>query len=244
MPCLVRVLSKRCPRSGIAVWLFLATCVVPRIGAAENWHEALARMPLGTGPTDLNRTNCVALLLGAFASNQTVKALIIMPGAADEFYMFRRARAVLTNANPTLLDAFDALTNQTLIRATFFPPLLLLHTGEDPLEPLIEVDHQATADKLRRNPFLPHVTLNDRDWQFLQPLLKKKFRMEIRPWRYSDESWHFYRHSLAAWNLTGWEALEAVALAGKEKCRVQRRRIIFEGDARVGSTPKLEQFPR
>ena len=96
---------------------------------------------------------------------------------------------------------------------------------------------------LRGHSFLPHLALNDRDWAFVQPLLKKKLGVDVRPWRRSDESWHFYRHSLAAWNLTDWEALEAVALAGKTKCNVQRHRIIFEGDERVRSTPRFEQFP-
>ena len=223
--------------------LLLAFCAMPWILAAESWQEALARTPIDRAPAELNRTNCVALMLRAFRSNQTVKALIFMPGATDEFYMFHRARAVLANTNPTLLDAVAALTNQTLIRATFFSPLLLLHTDEDPLEPLIRIEHQPTAGKLRGHSFLPHLALNDRDWAFVQPLLKKKLGVDIRPWRRSDESWHFYRHSFAAWNLTDWEALEAVALAGKTKCNVQRHRIIFEGDERVRSTPRFEQYP-
>ena len=73
-------------------------------------------------------------MLDAFQSNAVVKALIFMPGATDELYFFRRAHAKLTNANPSLLDAIVALTNQTYIQATFQPPLLLLHTTEDPLD--------------------------------------------------------------------------------------------------------------
>src|ERR1051325_10248028 len=93
MSWLIKALSKQLKPASIAASLFLLLCAPPGLDAAENWSEALARMPLGSGPTELNRTNCVALLLGAFASNQTVKALIFMPGATDEFYMFRRARA-------------------------------------------------------------------------------------------------------------------------------------------------------
>ena len=200
-------------------------------------------MPLGAQPAELNRTNCVPLLLRAFQSNDTVKGLIFMPGATDEFYMFRRARAALTNQGSSLLDAVAALTNQTLIRVTFFPPLLLLHTDEDPVEPLIHVEHAATADKLQRSAFLPHVFYQDRDWDFVQPILKKRLRMDIRPWRHSYDSWHFYRHSFAAWGLTRWEALQAIALAGKTNFTVHRGRIIFEGDERVRATPRFDALP-
>src|SRR5437870_4716185 len=114
----------------IAACVFLTTCAGSCLVVAETWNEALARMPLGTGRIELNRTNCVALMLRGFQSNQTVKALIFMPGATDEFYMFRSARGVLTNNHPSLFDAVTALTNQTLIRVSFLPPLLLLHSDE------------------------------------------------------------------------------------------------------------------
>src|ERR1700758_4045754 len=81
--------------------------------AEESWQSALSQMPLGTNVTQLNRTNCVKIMLPALRSNDVVKALIFMPGATDEFYMFRRAKAALTNDSPTLLDAVIALTNQT-----------------------------------------------------------------------------------------------------------------------------------
>ena len=220
--------------------------------ATESWETALARMPLEPRVRQLNRTNCVEVMLRAFQSNHTVKALIFMPGATDEFYMFRRAKAELTNASPTLLDAVSALTNQTLIRATFHGPLLLLHTDEDPLEPQIKVEHHGAADKLQRAAFLPHALYNDRDWDVIQPILKKRLRADVRPWQYSYDSWHFYRHSFAAWDLTGWEALQTVALAGKTGFTVRRKgalylhqtEVVFEPDPRVRATPKLDAFPR
>jgi hypothetical protein len=210
--------------------------------AAEPWQSALDQMPLLAAPSQLNRTNCVKTMLAAFQSNSVVKALIFMPGATDEFYMFRRARAALTNANPTLLEAVNALTNQTLIRVTFYPPFVLLHTDEDPLEPLVQVVHEPTADKLRNRTFLSPVKWDDKDWPSIQPLMKKKLRTDIQPWRNSYDSWHFYRLSVAAWGLSGWETLQAVALAGKTKCTVQRGLVVFEGDERIRATPKLEGF--
>ncbi len=215
-------------------------CAAVVARAQESWPAALARMPLGTNVTQLNRTNCVDLMLRAFQSNQAVKALIFMPGATDEFYMFRRAKADLTNSVPSLLDAVRTLTNQTLIRVTFLPPLLLLHTDEDPLEPLVSIEHAPTADKIKQTRFVPHAVYNDRDWAVLQPVLKKKLKTSIRPLRYSYDAWHFYRHSFAAWDLTGWQALEAVALAGKTRLIVRKKEVVFECDTRVRATPKSQ----
>ena len=120
---------------------------------------------------ELNRSNCVAVMLGSFRRNPAVKGLIFMPGATDEFYFFRRARARLTNSAPTLLDAVAALTNQTYIRATVRAPFLLLHTAQDPLEPIELVLDQKAADAVRRHKFAKAALYNDRDWDYLQHLL-------------------------------------------------------------------------
>lgn len=209
-------------------------------------------MPLEPAVTELTRTNCVDVMLRAFQSNEVVKALIFMPGATDEFYMFKRARAQLTNASPTLLDAVSALTNQTLIKVTFRSPFLLLHTDEDPLEPLIAIESESAVEKFKRARFVTHGVYNDRDWDFMQPILRDSVKVDLRPWRYSKASWHFYRHSFAAWNLSGWEALEAVAFAGKTSFTVRRKSLVdfrqieveFKPDARVRTVPTLEAFPR
>jgi hypothetical protein len=224
--------------------LLLIICFVPSLlCAAETWQEALGHMPLSTNVTQLNRTNCVQLMLNSFQSNETVKALIFMPGATDEFYMFRRAKATLTNASPSLLDAVNALTNQTLVRATFLPPFLLLHSDEDPLEPLHQIKNESTLEKLKQKPFVPHALYYDKDWDYLLPILKKTMRVQFLPQRYSRDSWHFYRHSFAAWNLNGWEALEAVSLAGKTKFTVNRNQVMFEADVRVRKLPTLDHYP-
>jgi hypothetical protein len=214
----------------IRFFFWAALAALP--ASAEPWQEALARMPLQTGVRELNRTNCVQLMLAAFQSNNVLKALIFMPGATDEFYMFRRAKAQLTNASPSLLDAVSALTNQTLIRATIRGPFLLLHSDEDPLEPLIRIEHQPTMEKLTKRRFLPHALFNDRDWEFLYPLLRKQLKTDIQPWRYSYDSWHFYRASLAAWNLSGPETLEVIALACKAAVTVRWKQLLFEPDMR------------
>ncbi len=212
-------------------------------GAGETWQAALSRMPLGTNVTQLNRTNCVKIMLPAFQSNDVVKALVFMPGATDEFYMFRRAKANLTNAAPTLLDAVNALTNQTLIQVTFRPPLLLLHTTEDVVDPLTEIKDLKTAYRLEGTPFVQHALYNDRDWDYLLPILKETLGVRFSPGLYSRDSFHFYRHSFAAWNLNGWEALEAIAFAGKTKFTIEKRGVLFEGDVRFMAVPKFDHFP-
>jgi hypothetical protein len=225
------------------VCLLLFTPLV--LASAQDWQAALARMPLNTRVPELNRTNCVELMLAAFQEDPKVKAFVFMPGATDEFYMFRRAKArLITTSSPSLLDAVSALTNQTLIRATFRPPVLMLHTDEDPLDVVMKIEHEATAKKLQTKSFGRHLICNDRDWNYVQPLVKKKFGVDVRPWRHSYDSWHFYRHSFAAWNLEGLEALQTIALAGKTSFTVQKRRLIFKGDDRVRATPKLDAFPK
>ena len=223
----------------LSLWFLAVVC-----RAEETWQSALAGMPLRTNVTELSRTNCVGIMLGAFQSNNVVKALVFMPGATDELYFFRRARAELTNSPATLLDAVGALTSQTLIRATFRPPLLLLHTDEDLLEPVIKIEHPATADKLRKARFVGHGIYNDCDWDCIRPALRSSLRIGLRPWSHSADSWHFYRHNFAAWNLSGWEALECAAFAGQTAVTVRRSQAVFVPDARPRASPKLQEFSR
>jgi hypothetical protein len=203
------------------------------LAAQTTWQEEFAKMPLTEKVSELNRHNCVKVMLGSLRPNPAVKALIFMPGATDEFYFFRRARAKLTSSAPTLLDAVSALTNQTYIRATLRPPLLLLRTDEDPLDPIIVIQDQRTADRLQKKHFEKHGVFNDRDWDFMQPILSFDLDTKMFPALYSHESHHFFRHSFAEFDLNGWDALRAVALAGKTGFTVQRKKVVFIGDTRV-----------
>jgi hypothetical protein len=119
----------------------------------------------------------------------------------------------------------------------------LLHTDEDPLEPQVAIEDEATVAGLRKARFLPHAVFNDRDWDVVQPLLERHLKVGVYPWRHMYASWHFYRHSLVAWNLNGWETLEAIALAGKTSFTVRRKKLVFEGDERVRGKPKFDAFP-
>jgi hypothetical protein len=211
--------------------------------AGEAWQDALGRMPLAASTTELNRTNCVPLMLNSFQSNGVVKALIFMPGATDELYFFRRARAVLTNASPSLLDAVTALTNQTYIQATFQPPLLLLHTTEDSLDGFAAVKNKSTAAKLRRRLVPGRVLLDDADWGSVRAALRGKLCVGLRPFANAMETYHFYRLNFVSCGVTDWEMLEALALAGKTTFTVHWLTADFQPDRRPGVTPKLETFP-
>lgn len=202
-----------------------------RMRAAESWAQALARMPLGIEARELNQTNCIPAMLGAFRSNEVVKAMVFLPGAADEFYLLHRASARLSQATANLLDTVQALTNQTHIQATFVAPLLLLHTTTDRLEPAVRIEDVRTVEKLKARPW-PGAVCIDRDWDYVQVLLKWPLKLEVRPWQHSPDSYHFYRHNFAAFGLNGWEALETTALAGKTRLRVRRNEVVFELDQR------------
>jgi hypothetical protein len=199
-------------------------------------------MPLTNGVTELNRSNCVAVVLAAFKRNPAVKGVIFMPGATDEFYFFRRARAKLTNANPTLLDAVVALTNQTYLRALLRPPFLLLRTDQDPMEPDETVQNQKTADSYKKHKYAKDAVYNDRDWDYVRHLLGIYLNTNVKPGPGTHESNHFFRHSFVACDLNGWEALEATALAGKTKFTVRKNLVLFEGDERFYGLPPMNGF--
>ena len=213
------------------------------IANAEKWQDALAGMPLTTNLTELNRFNAVKTMVESFQSNSTVKALIFMPGATDEFYMFRRAKASLTNTSPSLLDAVAALTNQTFIRATFKDHFLLLHTAQDPLKPIVHIKDRATAKAIEKRLCENHFEFYDKDWDYLLPHLGKSVKVALSPGLFSPETFHFYRHSFSAWNLNGSEGLRAVAMAGKTQYEIITNAVIFRADDRVlAPVPDLQSI--
>jgi len=211
---------------------------------AEDWTSALSHMPLPREVTSLSRSNCAEVVLGAFQSNATVKALIFMPGATDELYFFKRVKVQITNSQPTLLDAVVALTNQSPLRVAFRPPFLLLHSDEDVLELDARIKHPATVEKLKQTKLFPRLVVQDRDWDFLLTAFGQKLSVELRPAFRSPDSWHFYRHTFAAYDSTSWDILQAAAYAGKTRFTVQKDLVEFEPDPRIGVLPRLESFPR
>jgi hypothetical protein len=226
-------------RFAVCAWLITASAVVL---AQESWQSALSRMPLGTDMTELNRTNCITLMLAAFQSNAVVKALVFMPGATDELYFFRRVHAQLTNANPSLLDAVVALTNQTYIRVMFQPPLLLLHTSEDALNAIVTVKNKSTAAKLRKRLMADRLSFNDAGWDEVRAVLRKRMSVGLRPFSSTPESGHFYRHNFVACGVTEWQMLEAIALTDKTTFTVHWLTVDFQIDRRGGTVPGINDL--
>src|SRR5258706_7730872 len=97
-----------------AAFGFAAACLsgATAAHAMEPWENALTVMSLPAGVTELNVTNCVKVILTGLQSNAVVKGIVFMPGATDELYFFRRAKATLTNSAPAMLDGVNALRNQ------------------------------------------------------------------------------------------------------------------------------------
>lgn len=223
--------------------LILAIGLSERAFADESWQDALSRMPLGRNVNELKRTNGIPTMLNAFQSNTVVKALIFMPGAADDFVFYRRAHATLTNANPSLLDAVTALTNQTYIRAEFRPPFLLLYTTEDTLEPIATVKAKSTAAKLQARVVPGRIYFCDCNWDPARVALRKKLSVSIRPFSDAPDSWHIWPANFAAYGLTQWELLEAVARSTKTTFTLHWLTVDFKLDARMGPVQDLKSFP-
>jgi hypothetical protein len=211
--------------------------------ASESWQEALSKMPLGAGVTNLGRTNAIPAMLNAFQSNSAVKALIFMPGAADEFVFLRRAHATLTKVNPSVMDAIVALTNQTYIQAEFRPPFLLLYTTQDMLEPTNVVKSKSVQARLQARVVHGHMVFCDSNWDDTRRAVAKKLNIEMLPFSNSPDSSHFWPNNFAAYDLTQWELLEAVALSGKTKFTLHWLTADYQLDTRTGPTPDPSTLP-
>lgn len=207
--------------------LLCCLLVITTARAALAWEEALRAMPLPAAAPPLNRDNAVSVLLHAFRSNDTVKALLFLPEVADDFYLINRDKPRLDLRATNLLDALTKLTNATALRLTWNKPLLLVHLAGDKLEPSVVVEDAATAQSLKRQPALAHGVFVDTHWERLQPRLTADLKRKVRPAPDSQDAWHFARHNFAGWNLTGWELLSAASLAGNTTVTVQKSSIVF-----------------
>lgn len=210
----------------VALWWFAT--MWSTFAADQIWQDALVRMPLPSSAQLLNRDNTVCVLLESFRSNSVIKALVVLPGVSDDFYLVNRDKPRLNLRATNLLEAIIAVTNATTVRATFRPPFLLLHVDTDRLEPLSQIEDSKHADRLKANRHLAKASYCDGHWDRLQPALQKAFDRTIRPQARSQDAWHFDRHNFAGWGLTDWEWLEVVALSGKTRFIVQKQGVTFD----------------
>ena len=189
--------------------------------------KALRAMPVP--PVALNRSNAVDVLLGSFQSNAVVKAVVVLPGVSDDFYLIHRDAPALNLRATNLWAAIVALTNATPMRVTWRESFVLLHAGaREVLQASMRMDDTAMAGRLREQRLSGRMLHLDAHWEMVQPALERALGRTVRPQGASTDAWHFNRHNLAGWNLTGWELLEVISLTGGTKVTVQNRGIDFQ----------------
>jgi hypothetical protein len=217
---------------------WLVCCLLrASLSAQPSWPETLKTMPLPEQAPPLDREHAMSVMLQAFRSNDMVKALIFLPGVADDFYLVNRNQPKLNVRARTLAEAVTVLTNATDVRVTFSPPFLLLHLDRDHLEPNLAIRHNVTADRLRRQHHLSHRIFCDQPWPTVQPILKATFGLNVLPKAASDDAGHLYRLNLAGWDLSDWEWLQAVCLATRAELLVQRNKVLFSRPAGTKAAP-------
>jgi hypothetical protein len=230
-------------RTVLPAIIILVMGLCGKVFANESWQDALSKMPFEAGATNLARTNAIPPILNSFQSNGVVKALIFMPGAADEFVFLRRAHVTLTKANPSLADAIVALTNQTYIQAAFRPPFLLLYTTQDLLEPINVVKSQSAAAKLQARTVPGRMVFCDSNWDDTRRAVARKLSVRVLPLPDQQDAPHFWPNNFAACDLTQWELLEAVALSGKTTFTLHWLTADFQLDMRPGPVPNPSSLP-
>ena len=190
--------------------------------------KVLRAMPLPPAAT-LNRSNAVDVLLGAFQSNGVIKAIVILPGVSDDFYLIHRDAPALNLRATNLWEGIVALTNATAMRVTWRKPFVLLHARpSDVLQASMRIEDAAMAGRLKLQNLPERVLHLDAHWETIQPALERALGRRVRPEGASTEAWHFNRHNLTGANLTGWELLEAVSLTGGTTVTVQKLGIHFQ----------------
>jgi hypothetical protein len=194
-------------------------------------------MPWPAHAPPLDREHAMSVMLQAFRSNDVVKALIFLPGVADDFYLVNRTQPKLNVRASTLAEAVVVLTNATDVRATFCPPFLLLHLERDHLEPNLVIRHGVTAERLRGQRHVAHSVFCDQPWPTVQPILKRAFALNVLPKAISDDAGHFDRLNMAGWDLSDWEWLQAVCLATRTEGLLQRNKIVFKRPAGMKPAP-------
>jgi hypothetical protein len=230
-------------RAMLLAVLILAGGLCGKAFADESWQDALGQMPFSAGVTKLTRTNAIPLILDAFQSNRVFKALIFMPGAADEFVFLRRAQVTLNDTNASLAKVITALTNQTYIRVCFRPPFLLLYTTEDDLGPIATIKSKSAFARLQARVVSGSMSFCDSNWDFTRRAVAGKVGIGVRPFSDSPSSWHFWPNNFVAYDLTQWELLEAMALSGKTRLTLHWLTADFQLDMHPGTLPDPSSLP-
>ena len=195
---------------------------------AEDWQAAFAKIPIRTQTFPVHLTPPVELILTNFQPTAEIRAVVLMPGAADRLYFYDWGQAELPQ-NPTLLDAVTALTNKADLRIIVAPPFLLIaRSYDDPRDPLsFAADVRVDKLKLDERKFPGRTYFMDRPYDRLVPQTEKLTRLRVKPSRTDPGSWHFYRLAFVGYDLSAKEFLQALAYGTKTTVQIDKRKAIF-----------------
>lgn len=190
----------------------------------EDWESAFARIPIRVQNFAVHLTPPVELILTNFQPTAEIRAVVLMPGAADRLYFFDWGQADL-GPNPTLLDAIAAITNKADLRVIIQPPFLLIgRSYDDPSDPVsMAADVRLDKLKLDTRKLAGRTYILDRPYDRLVPQAEKLTRLRVKPSRRDPASWHYYRVSIIGYDLTAHEFLQALGYATKTSVIIDRR---------------------
>lgn len=208
--------------------ILLAALLVSISLRAQDWQSHFATIPVRTTKFRAHLTPPVELILTSFKPSPPIRAIVLMPGAADRLYFYDWGEVTLPN-NPTLLDAITALTNAADLRVFVALPFLLIgREYDDPSDPLsIQPGVAAEKLKLTERKTRGRTYFLDRSYDRIILQAEKLSRLKLKPSRRSFDSWHFYRLAMVGYDLTAAEFLKALAYGTKCSVVVDRKYATF-----------------
>lgn len=208
--------------------IFVAALLLCLSGRAQDWQSHFANIPIGAKTFRAHLTPPVEMILTNFKPTAEIRAVVLMPGAADRLYFYDWGEVTLPD-NPTLLDAVTALTNAADLRVFVAPPFLLIGREYDDPTPPLSVAPDISSEKLKLNErkLRGRTYYLDRSYDRIVPSAEKLTRLKLKPTRRSFASWHFYRLAFVGYNLTAAEFLKALAYGTKCSVTVDRKYATF-----------------
>lgn len=195
---------------------------------AQDWQSHFANIPISTKNFRAHLTPPVEIILTNFQPTAEIRAVVLMPGAADRLYFYDWGEVTLPE-NPTLLDAITVLTNAADLRVFVAPPFLLIgRQSDDPSDPLSIAPGVSTEKlKLNEHKLRGRTYFLDRSYDRIVPRAEKISRLKMKPSRRSFASWHFYRLAFVGYDLTATEFLKAVGYGAKCSVVIDRKNATF-----------------
>ena len=195
--------------------------------AAEEWEEALKKLPFKEGKFEFQKFKGPTALLRAFKGGEQLRGLIFLPGATDYIYFHQGTAFELPRVSRHVLGAITELTNRTSLQATFEAGFLFIHMPEEPLLARMQVRSAGAVEKLKAKAAPKDLLLLDQPWErFLGEALKAT-EVKVSPPAGDPKSFHFYRCYFRAHDLSSWELLKVLSLTMKAECIVEDEGVEF-----------------